>query len=45
MNPIVEIDVTDEIEPLLERMAGKNQKAIKSAAKSLGYFLQKEIKQ
>lgn len=45
MNPILEIDVTDEIQPLLERMAGGSQKALKSAAKSLGWYMQREIKQ
>lgn len=41
----LEINVTDEIAPLLERMAAHNKGFLKSAAKSLGYFAQKEIKQ
>ena len=44
-NVLFEIDVTDEIQPLLERMANKSAKSLKSAAKSLGYFMQKEIKE
>ena len=44
MNPILVIDVTDEIQPLLERMAGNSRKNISAAAKSLGWFMQKEIK-
>ena len=42
---LLEIDVTDEIAPLLERMTAHNRGFLKSAAKSLGYFMQKEIKQ
>ena len=42
---LLEINVTDEIAPLLERMAAHNKGFLKSAAKSLGYFVQKEIKQ
>lgn len=45
MNAIFEIDVTDEIQPFLQRMAAQNKKSLKSAAKSLGWFLQKEIKE
>ena len=45
MGKFFEIDVTDEIEPLLERMTTQNQRALASAAKSLGYFMQKEIKE
>ena len=45
MDTLIEIDVTDEIEPLLERMAQNNEKSLRSAAKSLGYFMQKKIKQ
>ena len=41
----LEIDVTDEIMPLLQRMTGNYQKSLKSAAKSLGWFMQKEIKE
>ena len=41
----LEIDVVDEIAPLLERMTAHNRGFLKSAAKSLGYFMQKEIKQ
>ena len=41
----LEINVTDEIAPLLERMAAHNKGFLKSAAKSLGYFAQKEIKE
>lgn len=41
----LEIDVTDEIQPLLERMLAHNKSFLKSAAKSLGYFMQKEIKE
>ena len=44
-NTFIEIDVTDEIEPLLQRLAGNSKKSLKSAAKSLGYFMQGEIKQ
>ena len=42
---LLEINVTDEIAPLLERMAAHNNGFLISAAKSLGYFVQKEIKQ
>jgi hypothetical protein len=42
---LLEITVTDEIAPLLERMAAHNKRFLKSAAKSLGYFMQKEIKE
>ena len=42
---LLEIDVTDEVGPLLERMTGRNSKFLRSVAKSLGYFMQKEIKQ
>ena len=42
---LLEINVTDEIAPLLERMAAHNKGFLKSAAKSLGYFAQKEIKE
>lgn len=45
MKHIVEIDVTDEIEPLLELMSKQNKRAMASAARSLGYFLQAEIKE
>lgn len=45
MDALIEIDVIDEIQPLLDRLAGKSKKSLKSAAKSLGYFLQKEIKE
>ena len=45
MAVLIEIDVTDEIQPLLERMAGYSRKNLKSAAKSLGWFLQREIKE
>lgn len=44
MNPIITVDVTDEIQPLLERMALNSQRTLGAAAKSLGWFLQKEIK-
>jgi hypothetical protein len=44
MGVIFEIDVTDEIEPLLGRMSTHNKRALASAAKSLGYFMQDEIK-
>ena len=44
MIPIIEIDVTDEIQPTLEGLAGNNKKAMRSAVKSLGWFLQKRIK-
>jgi len=42
---ILEIDVTDEVAPLLERMTAHNKSFLRSAAKSLGFFMQKEIKQ
>ena len=45
MGSFVEIDVTDEIEPLLGRMSTHNKRAMASAAKSLGYFMQAEIKE
>lgn len=45
MNPILTVDVTDEIQPLLERMAGMSKKSISAAAKSLGWYLRGEIKQ
>ena len=41
---MIVIEVTDEIEPLLERMASQNPKNIKAVAKSWGWFQQKEIK-
>ena len=44
IHPIITVDVTDEIQPLLERMALNNPKSLAAAAKSLGWFLQKEIK-
>ena len=42
---LIEIDVTDEIQPLLDYMAANSKKSIRSAAKSLGYYMQKEIKE
>lgn len=44
VSEIISIDVTDEIAPFLERMAGHTNRSIQSAAKSLGWFLQREIK-
>lgn len=44
MDTLVEIDVTDEIGPLLEHMSANYKKSLKSMAKSLGWFMQKEIK-
>ena len=44
MENFIEIDVTDEIGPFLERMAANHKRSLKSIAKSLGWFLQKEIK-
>ena len=44
ITPIITVDVTDEIQPLLERMAGMSKKSISAAAKSLGWYLRGEIK-
>ncbi len=44
MDNFIEIDVTDEIGPLFERLAANHKRSLKSIAKSLGWFLQKEIK-
>ena len=44
-NSIIRIDISDEIGPLLERMSGNFKKNLQSAGKSLGWFLQDEIKQ
>ena len=40
----ITLDVTDEIEPLLERMSEKNRKMLASVAKSWGWYQQREIK-
>lgn len=45
MNNLIVIDITDEIGPLLERMAAHTKPFIGRAAKSLGYMMQKEIKE
>ena len=42
--PIIEIDVVDEIQPTLEGLSRNNKKAMRSAVKSLGWFLQRELK-
>lgn len=44
MNSLITLYVTDEIEPLLERMSANNKRMLTSVAKSWGWFQQREIK-
>ena len=45
MSNFIEINVSDEIKPLLERLGKRSKRSIKSASKSLGWFIQSEIKE
>lgn len=42
---LIEISVSDELTPAFKRMLANNKNYLKSVSKSLGYYIQKEIKE
>ena len=42
---MIEISVTDEIEPFLARTLKHNKVYLRHVSKSLGYFIQKRVKE